>query len=291
MRVRGGKWVQHYGYRYDYKRRTGPCDSRVVDGSLREREGGEGRKRKRTQKREGGTILALFFLDREEMTSKVLQWEEDWFTVTSGSKERVEPKEVEPKEVEPKERVEPKEVEPKEVEPKERVEDLYSRYLAQHQEEMDAIRSLVHTQSTTLATQLRLFQAQSEELEWLRGEVRVLRERLEEKEKDKEKDMVDRLEAWKQWKERELNYALRRRQPVPFLPMERVMRWASSVGSPLFGPKGSPLFGPKGSPLFGPKGSPLFGPKGSPLFRHQEKKEREEKELEELVRGMEAWKL
>ena len=214
----------------------------------------------------------LFFLVREEMTSKVIQWEEDWFSVEAKAveaKEEVEAVEaVVPVEVVeavvPVEEVEAVEA----VEEKEQDECLYRLH---HTQEIEGLRSLLHTQG-------QLLQRQSEEIDILRQDMKALRQEMKEREKEREKEkekevpsITDLFDSWKQWKERELNYALRRRQPVPFFPLESMMRWERAV-----------------HPLFG-HGS--LGPKGSPLFRHQVEKAKQEKELEELLRGMEAVKL
>ena len=216
------------------------------------------------------------------MTSKVIQWEEDWFSVEAKVEAKEEVVEV-VEAVVPVEAVEPVET-VKAVEEKEQDDCLYRLH---HTQEIEGLRSLLHTQG-------QLLQRQSEEIDILRQDMKALRQEMKEREREREKEkekerekekekevpsITDLFDSWKQWKERELNYALRRRQPVPFFPLESMMRWERAV---------HPLFG-HGS--LGPKGSPLLGPKGSPLFRHQVEKAKQEKEIEELLRGMEAVKL
>jgi flagellar biosynthesis GTPase FlhF len=198
------------------------------------------------------------------MTSSVFHWEEDWFSVGTEEKGKEEVgKEEKEREKEKKEQ-ERKEQEKKEQEKKEK-----ERREKERREKEEQERKEKEEQKAWKSHMEALLQKQSERVAHLEREVLLLREQLQNA---PQKAVTDVLEEWKQIKERELNYALRRRQPVPFFPLESMMRWERAIH-------------PVGS-------APL--PRSSPLFRHQtmrKEREQEEKEIEALIRGMDAIQL
>jgi hypothetical protein len=193
------------------------------------------------------------------MTSSVIQWDDDWFSVGEEGKKDPPPSAVqEPQDPPPSAVQEPQDqAPPPEEDWKWRIEVLEA-----------------------------LVQQQVEKIEALEKEVQILKDRPAPPVPPAPApsspimscvSIAQLLEEWKQVKQRELNYALRRGQPVPFLSVESWLKWEQVTGS-----------------------KSVLASKGSPLFRHQvmkewekerEVKEKEEKEMEALMRGLDAIKL
>jgi len=176
------------------------------------------------------------------MTSGVIQWEEDWFSVGDQTKE--EPVEA----VKPESEAEAEKA--VEAEEQARVEAEEQAKVKPWKERMEA---LLHHMET-------LLHRQSERIDALEREIREIR--VAKQTQVAPPSVTQLLEEWKQIKERELNYALRRRQPIPFFPLDSFVKWEQAVQ---------------------PKSS-------SPLFRHQVMKERdrekEERGVEAMLKGV-----
>ena len=172
------------------------------------------------------------------MTSGVIQWEEDWFSVGDQTKEE---EAVKPES-------EAVEAESEAVEAEEQAEEQAK--VKPWKERMEA---LLHHMET-------LLHRQSERIDALEREIREIR--VAKQTQVAPTSVTQLLEEWKQIKERELNYALRRRQPIPFFPLDSFVKWEQAVQ---------------------PKSS-------SPLFRHQVMKERdrekEERGVEAMLKGV-----
>ncbi len=190
------------------------------------------------------------------MTSSVIQWDDDWFSVgEEGGKEKKEPL---PSAVQEPQDSPPSVVVPSTVEAPKPEEDWKWR--------IEVLEALV--------------QQQVEKIEALEKEVQLLKVRPPPAPPSpimNHVSIAQLLEEWKQVKQRELNYALRRRQPVPFFSVESWLKWEQATGS-----------------------KSVLASKGSPLFRHQVMKEwekdrqtmeKEEKEIEALMKGLDAIKL
>lgn len=193
------------------------------------------------------------------MTSSVIQWDDDWFSVgEEGGKEKKEPL---PSAVQELQDSPPSVVVPSTVEAPKPEEDWKWR--------IEVLEALV--------------QQQVEKIEALEKEVQLLKDRPPLAPPAPPSPLMNHvsiaqlLEEWKQVKQRELNYALRRRQPVPFFSVESWLKWEQATGS-----------------------KSVLASKGSPLFRHQVMKEwekdrqtmeKEEKEIEALMKGLDAIKL
>jgi hypothetical protein len=178
------------------------------------------------------------------MTSGVIQWEEDWFSVGDQAKE-------EPVEAEEQAKEQAKE-EAEEEQAKVEVEEQ-AEVEAKVQPWKERMEALLHHMET-------LLHRQSERIDALEREIREIR--VAKQTQVAPPSVTQLLEEWKQIKERELNYALRRRQPIPFFPLDSFVKWEQSVQ---------------------PKSS-------SPLFRHQVMKERdrekEERGVEAMLKGV-----
>lgn len=224
------------------------------------------------------------------MTSSVIQWDDDWFSVgeegENGKKdlsllEVQEPQDqAQPQEqakAQPKEQVQPKE----KAQPQEQVQPPtihVSKPDAQEKEwkwRIEVLEALV--------------QQQDEQIKALEKDVLSLKQRPSPPSPVMSRVSITQLlEEWKLVKQRELNYALRRHQPVPFLSVDSWLKWEQATGSPAS----------KVLPL--PTSKVLPTSKDSPLFRYQvmkewekerETREKEEKEMEALMRGLDAIKL
>lgn len=161
------------------------------------------------------------------MTSDI-QWEEDWFSIScepirqgdggggGGGGDKEERREKE-----------------EESQVNQRTDWL--ERLIHHQSEI--IRALSEEIGILTQEQTRLKQEmikREEETQTLKEEMRMLKEEIHS---TSHTSMTELLEELKRVKERELNYALRRHQPVPFFDSGNLMRMVgtiNSVPSPLF---------------------------------------------------------
>lgn len=121
-----------------------------------------------------------------------IQWEEDWFTITPSDQEQQEQEQPKHQEQE-----QPNHQEQEQPNHQEQIQDLYHR--------LEQLSLLV--------------QAQSEQITLLQRELRE-----QQQPHTAASDIAALLEELKRVKERELNLALRRHQPVPFFDSGMLQR-------------------------------------------------------------------
>jgi hypothetical protein len=159
------------------------------------------------------------------MTSDI-QWEEDWFsvsceTVQNGDKGDKEDKEEREVESQVNQR----------IDWLERLIHHQSEIIRSYGEEM---RLLLQEQAVFKQEMMRQKEEHAIEIKALKEEIHGMKGEIRS---TSHTSMTELLEELKRVKERELNYALRRHQPVPFFDSGNLIRMVGSVGS-----VSSPLF-------------------------------------------------
>ncbi len=171
------------------------------------------------------------------MTSEI-QWEEDWFSVSDLRLEELSGETTSGATVSGattndtmKESVESiKEWIEKDIREQERDQERQQEQMKSVNQRMDRLERLVHHQN-------EIIRGLGSELQTLQKEVQELKGELHSTSRT---SMTHLLEELKWIKERELNYALRRHQPIPFFDSRNLMQMVGSVGS--IGSVESPLF-------------------------------------------------
>jgi len=161
------------------------------------------------------------------MTSEI-QWEEDWFTVPPNSldkeqQEKQEEQEQEQQEQQEKEQQEQEQQEQEKEQQEHEQEEQKNTKWQMVERRMDMLQTLVFQQS-------EMIRVLSQEIKGLKSELHSTTHQSASQ-NDRTHQLLEEL---KRVKERELNYALRRHQPVPFFHPNSLLKWDIQLPSPLF---------------------------------------------------------